>query len=52
VSSLQEAANDARAAGNTDRAIGYLQAADETLDWVMELYERQAYSVLLEQLRG
>lgn len=52
VSSLQEAASDARAAGNTDRAIGYLQAADETLDWVRELYERQAYSVLLEQLRG
>ncbi|MBX0325239.1 hypothetical protein EGH21_19620 [Halomicroarcula sp. F13] len=52
VSSLQEAATDARASGNKDRAVGYLKAADKTLDWVAELYDRHAYSVLLEQLRG
>jgi hypothetical protein len=52
VSELQEAADEAVAAGNPDRAVGYLDAADKTLDWTGELYERHAYSVLLEQLRG
>lgn len=52
VSSLQEAADEARANENDERAIGYLKAGDRTLDWVAELYERHAYNVLLEQLRG
>jgi hypothetical protein len=52
VSELQEAADEAVAAGNPERAAGYLDAADKTLDWTGELYERHAYSVLLEQLRG
>lgn len=49
---LQESAEQARTSGNEERAIGYLRAADRTLDWVAELYDRQAYSALLEQLRG
>lgn len=52
VPALQESAEEARAAGDLERAVGYLQAADRTLDWVTELYDRQAYSSLLEQLRG
>ncbi|MHC3378867.1 hypothetical protein [Haloarcula sp. H-GB5] len=52
VSELQEDADEAVAGGNPERAAGYLEAADKTLDWTGELYERHAYSVLLEQLRG
>jgi hypothetical protein len=52
VEALQESAEQARTSGNEERAIGYLLAADRTLDWVAELYDRQAYSALLEQLRG
>jgi hypothetical protein len=51
VSTLQELAADARGSGHDQRALGYLRAADQTLDWVQELYERHAFSVLLEQLR-
>lgn len=52
VNSFQKAAEKAENRGNEERARGYLDAADRTLDWVAELYERHAYSVLLEQLRG
>jgi len=52
VEALEESADQARTSGNEERAVGYLQAADRTLDWVEELYDRHAYSVLLEQLRG
>lgn len=52
VEALQESAEQARTSGNEERAMGYLRAADRTLDWVAELYDRQAYSALLEQLRG
>jgi hypothetical protein len=51
VSTLQDLAADARASGNDQRALGYLRAAEQTLDWIQELYERHAFSVLLEQLR-
>jgi hypothetical protein len=52
VSTLQDMADEARGSGNDERALGYLEAANRTLDWIEELYERHAYSVLLEQLRG
>jgi hypothetical protein len=51
VSTLQDLAADARSSGHDQRALGYLRAAEEALDWIQELYERHAYSVLLEQLR-
>jgi len=51
VTALQQSADQARTAGNDERASGYLEAADRVLDWVTELYDRHAYNVLLEQLR-
>jgi len=52
VTALEESAEEAKHADETEQAVGYLQAADRTLDWVAELYEKQAYSTLLKQLRG
>ncbi|WP_168216164.1 hypothetical protein [Halorussus halobius] len=38
--------------GEDSRATGLVEAADETLDYVEQLYERTEYSVMLRQLRG
>lgn len=52
VESLHQEAADAETSGDTERAMGLLTAAEHTMDWVEELYDRHAYSVLLKQLRG
>lgn len=52
VDSLREEAERAAAAGDDDRAAGLCAAADETLDHVEDLYERNEYSVMLRRLRG
>uniref|UniRef100_UPI000E21AB07 hypothetical protein n=1 Tax=Halorussus TaxID=1070314 RepID=UPI000E21AB07 len=52
VDALREDAEAAAAAGDDARAAGLLAAADETLDYVEELYERNEYSVMLRRLRG
>jgi len=52
VETVHEEATEATEAGDVERARGLLDAADRTLDWVEKLYERHAYSALLQQLRG
>jgi hypothetical protein len=52
VEQLHDQANDATLQGNHQRALGLLEAANQVLDWIEQLYERHAYSALLQQLRG
>lgn len=52
VEAIHGEASEATETGDLQRAKGLLTAADRTLDWVEKLYERHAYSALLQQLRG
>ncbi|UPW02287.1 hypothetical protein M0R88_09395 [Halorussus gelatinilyticus] len=52
VDALREDAEEATAVGDDARATGLAAAADETLDYVEKLYERNEYSVMLRRLRG
>ncbi|SHG92865.1 hypothetical protein SAMN05443636_1342 [Halobaculum gomorrense] len=50
--SLEAQAREALAAGERERARGIAAAADDLLDRVEGLYERNEYSVMLRRLRG
>ncbi|WP_135852188.1 hypothetical protein [Halorussus salinus] len=52
VDALREDAEEAASVGDDARATGLAAAADETLDHVEKLYERNEYSVMLRRLRG
>ena len=52
VDDLLEDAEQATAGGDDARADGLVAAADRTLDYVEQLYERTEYSVMLRRLRG
>ncbi|WP_115865334.1 coiled-coil domain-containing protein [Halorussus litoreus] len=52
VDALLDDAEGAAAGGDDARAAGMVAAADETLDYVENLYERNEYSVMLRRLRG
>lgn len=52
VDALLDDAERAAADGDRARASGLAAAADETLDHVEQLYERNEYSVMLRRLRG
>ncbi len=52
VDALREDAEEAASVGDDARATGLAAAADETLDYVENLYERNEYSVMLRRLRG
>lgn len=52
VDALREDAEEAASVGDDARATGLAAAADETLDYVESLYERNEYSVMLRRLRG
>ncbi len=52
VDALADEAERAAATGDDARAAGLCAAADETLDHVTQLYERNEYSVMLRRLRG
>lgn len=52
VDDLLDDAEQAASGGDDARADGLVAAADETLDYVEQLYERTEYSVMLRRLRG
>lgn len=52
VDALLEDAEQAAAGGDSEQANGLVEAADETLDYLEQLYERNEYSVMLRRLRG
>lgn len=52
VAHLHEEATHAVDRDEHERALGLLDAADDTLDWIDDLYDRHDYRALLQQLRG